>query len=54
MAWSPKRFFRPFGLQFSLKIRRGPGPPDPSPGSATAVNIRIKLRAPSVLFNGLK
>ena len=29
-----KKFFRPFGPQFSLKIRGGAGGPGPSPGSA--------------------
>ena len=30
---SPKIFFRPFGLQFGLKMRGGAGPLGPSPGS---------------------
>ena len=30
-----KFFFRPFGPQFGLNIRRRAGPPGPSPGSAT-------------------
>ena len=34
---SQKEFFRPFGLQFGLKIRGGPGSPGPSPGSVTGV-----------------
>ena len=37
-AWSPKKFFRPFGPQFDLKVREGGRlyPPGPSRGSATA------------------
>ena len=34
---SPPIFFRPFGPQFSLKIRGGGGLPDPSPGSASVL-----------------
>ena len=34
-AASKKNFFRPFGLQFGLKIRGGCPPPGPSLGSAT-------------------
>ena len=30
-----KKFFRPFGPQFGLKIRANPGPPGPFPGSVT-------------------
>ena len=30
-AASKKDFFRPFGLQFGLKIRGGAGPPGPLP-----------------------
>ena len=30
-----KKFFRPFGPHFALKIRGGGGPPGSSPGSAT-------------------
>ena len=36
-ARSPKNFFRSFGPQFGLKIRRGRAS-GPSPGSATAVD----------------
>ena len=32
-----KKFFRPFGPHFGLKIRGGASPPGPSPGSATAM-----------------
>ena len=31
----PKKFFRPFGSRFSLKIMGGPGSPGTSFGSAT-------------------
>ena len=35
-----EKFFRPFGPQFDLKIRRGEaGPPGPSPGYATVISL---------------
>lgn len=33
--------FRPFGLQFGLKIKGGEDFPSPSPGSSTAKDIHI-------------
>ena len=30
-------FFRPFGSQFGLNVRRAPGAPGPFPGSAAVV-----------------
>ena len=36
-----KKFFRPFGPQFGLRIKGGGGPPDPSPGSATDINFLL-------------
>ena len=38
-----KKFFRPFGPQFGLKIRGGHGPPGPSPGSPTGYSVNIAL-----------
>ena len=44
-AGLPKKFFRPFGPQFGLKLSgrggEGGGPPGPSPGSATDLVPRV-------------
>ena len=44
---SPPIFFRPFGPQFSLKIRGGGGPPGPSPGSASVLSSFQSTQTPA-------
>ena len=45
-AWSPKKFFRPFGPQFGLKIRRG-GPSPRAPPLDPPLVKKVDLHAPS-------
>ena len=48
---SPNKCFRPFRLNFSLKIRGDPGPPGPSPGLLLAgAEKSIKTKSISCKF----